>query len=120
MTRALPDTLRELIGLGGILRVKCVRCGREARFSPLDLSQWFRSRGQRDDWKTIRQKFVCSGWNREGCGNRDVEVTFELTAPEPPRKPPMPRDDCPDGIDLNAWARADDRERKRLMRMLRR
>ena len=119
MTRALPDTLHELIGFGGIVRVKCRQCGREARFSPYELSQWFRLRGKRDDWRTIRERFVCKGWNGDGCGSRSVEVTYELTAPEPPRKPPTPKGDCPEGLDPNAWAKADARERKRLMRMLR-
>ena len=119
MVGSLPDSLQELIGLGGTVRVKCRRCGREARFGVLDLSMWFRGRGRRDDWKTIRRKFVCTGWNNEGCGSRDVEVAYELFAPDPPRAPPRPRDDCPNGIDPKVWAEADDRERKRLMRQLR-
>jgi hypothetical protein len=119
MTRALPDSLRELIGFGGFVLVKCRKCGREARFTPGSLSEWFRSRGQRDDWKTIRRKFVCKGWGGEGCGSRLVEVSYVLEAPEPPRQPPVPRDDCPNGINPIAWARADVRERKRLMRQLR-
>ena len=119
MVGRLPDSLQELIGLGGTVRVKCRRCGREARFGVMDLSRWFRGRGGRDDWKTIRRKFVCTGWDGEGCGSRDVEVTFELHAPDPPPEPPRPSDDCPAGIDPKAWAKADGRERKRMMRQLR-
>ena|SRR5688572_3508534 len=119
MVGALPDSLQELMHLGGSVRVKCRKCGREARFGVFDLSRWFRSRGKRDDWKTIRRKFVCKGWDGEGCGSRDVEVTYELDAPMPPPQPPLPRGDCPDGIDPDAWATADGRERKRLMRQLR-
>jgi hypothetical protein len=119
MTRALPESLSELVGLGGTVRVKCRKCGREARFSPGSLSQWFRASGGRDDWKTIRTKFVCKGWDGEGCGSRNADVTYELEAPELPPRPPLPRDDCPKGIEPKAWAVADDRERKRLMRQLR-
>ena len=119
MVGPLPDSLQELTRLGGTVRVKCRRCGREARFSVWDLSKWFRSLGKRDDWKTIRRKFVCTGWGGEGCGGRNVEVTYELEAPEPPPMPPLPRGDCPKGIDPHEWAKADDRERKRLVRQLR-
>ncbi len=120
MVRALPDSLQELIGLGGTVRVKCRRCGREARFSTFDLSNWFRFGHRRDDWKTIRTKFVCKGLSGEGCGSRDVDVTYELEAPDPPRKPPAPRHvDCPRGIDPVEWDKADSIERKRLVRRLR-
>ena len=119
MVRALPDSLQELMRFGGTVTVRCRRCGREARFAPNDLSRWFRSRGSGDSWAVIRRKFVCSGLNGEGCGGRDVEVTYQLEAPDPPRPPPVPRGDCPDGIDPVAWARADYYERKRLIRALR-
>ena len=119
MARALPDSLQELIRYGGLIVVKCRKCGREGRFSPGDLSQWFRSRGKRDDWKTIRRKFVCDGADGGGCGGRDVDVRFELQAPEPPLRPPAPKEDCPDGIDPARWAKADYYERKRLIRLLR-
>lgn len=119
MAGPLPDSLQELIGFGGTVRVKCRKCRREAGFNPGALSQWLRSRGQRDDWKTIRRKFVCTGYDGEGCGSRDVYVTYELDAPEPPRLPPTPRDDCPKGIDPHQWAKADGYERKRLIRQLR-
>jgi hypothetical protein len=119
MVGPLPDSLQQLIGFGGSVRVKCRRCGREARFHPGTLSSWFRAQGKRDDWKTIRRKFVCKGVTGEGCGGRDVEVTYELDAPEPPPLPPVPRDNCPDGIDPIAWAKADYHERKRLVRSLR-
>jgi hypothetical protein len=121
MVRALPDSLQELIGLGGTVRVKCRRCGREARFIPMELSNWFRLRFRRDDWKTIRTKFVCKGLSGEGCGRRDVSVTYELDAPDPPPRPPAPREvsDCPKGIDPAEWAKADTYERKRLVRRLR-
>lgn len=120
MVRALPDSLQELVGLGGVVRVKCRRCGREARFSPMELSRWFRLNRRRDDWKTIRTKFVCRGFG-EGCGSRDVLVTYELDAPDPPPRPPMPRHavECPKGIDPAEWARSDSYERKRLIRRLR-
>lgn len=120
MVRALPNNLSELIGFGGTVLVKCNRCGRTARFSPYDLSRWFRSMGKRDDWKTIRTKFVCYGFGK-GCGSRDVSVTYEIDAPAPPRPPPSPRgsDDCPTGINRDVWARADYYERKRLVRRLR-
>lgn len=120
MARALPDTLRELIGFGGVVRVKCRKCGREANFSPYTLSEWFRRNGRRDDWKTIRRKFVCEGFGA-GCGSRNVEVTYMLDAPDPPKRPPAPEGvpPCPDGIDPDRWAKADHYERKRLVRRLR-
>ena len=115
MVGPLPNSLSELTGHGGTVRVRCGKCGREARFSAYDLSRWFRITGQRDDWKTIRGKFVC-----QGCGGRNAEVTYELEAPEPPPRPPAPRSaDCPPGIDPEAWAAADSRERQRLVRRAR-
>lgn len=115
MTRALPSSLSELIGFGGTVRVKCRSCGREARFAAGELSRWFRACGIRDDWKTIRSKFVC-----QGCGRRRAEVAYELEAPEPPMPPPLPRSGtCPPGIDPDAWANADHYERKRLVRRAR-
>jgi hypothetical protein len=119
MVGRLPDSLQDLIGFGGTVRVKCRRCGREARFNPGALSQWFRAQGKRDDWKTISRKFVCQGLAGEGCGGRKVEVTYELDAPEPPPLPPAPRQDCPKGIDPFEWVKADHYERKRLIRSLR-
>jgi len=118
MVRALPDSLHELIGFG-VVCVKCRKCGREARFGVSDLSRWLRLRGEKDDWQTVRRKFVCRGWEGEGCGSRNVELTFELKTPKPKREPPKPLGDCPEGIDLHEWARADSRERKRLLRRLR-
>jgi len=115
MTRALPGSLSELIGFGGTVRVKCRKCGREARFAASELSNWFRATRIRDDWKTIRGKFVC-----QGCGGRKVEVAYELEAPEPPPRPPAPRTaDCPQGVNPDEWARADSHERKRLVRRAR-
>lgn len=99
--------------------VKCRKCGREARFGVYDLSRWFRLKGGRDDWKTIRRKFVCNGPAGEGCGGRNVEVTYQLDAPDPPTPPPVPRDDCPQGLDPQAWAKADYYERRRLVRRAR-
>ena len=119
MARPLPDSLQELIGLGGFVHVKCRHCGREARFEPGQLSYWFRRRGRRDDWKTIRRRFVCKGVDGRGCGRRNVEVSFVLEAPEPPPLPPQPRTDCPKGIDPLEWAKAGSYERKRLIRSLR-
>ena len=115
MARALPGTLSELIGFGGTVRVECKKCRRVARFAAGELSRWFRASNIRDDWKTIRSKFVC-----QGCGCRRVDVTYELEAPEPPPLPPAPRTaDCPPGIDPDAWAKADSYERKRLVRRAR-
>ena len=115
MVGPLPNSLSELIGHGGTVRVKCRRCARVARFSAGELARWFRVIRVRDDWKTIRSKFVC-----QGCGGRNPEVTYELEAPEPPPAPPAPRTaDCPPGIDPQAWATADNRERKRLVRRAR-
>ena len=120
MTRTLPGSLQELTHLGGVVCVKCKRCKREARFSTYDLSRWFRVNNISDDWKTIRRKFRCDGFGH-GCGSREVEVTYELEAPEPPRRPPEPRQvDCPPGIDPNEWAKADGYEKRRLVRNARR
>ena len=119
MTRALPGSLSELTGFGGTVRVKCKRCGREGQFHAGSLADWFKACGIRDDWKTIRRKFVCDGFGDEGCGGRDVEVTYELEAPDPPRRPPAPVTEAPPGIDPKEWARADSIERKRMIRRAR-
>jgi len=119
MVRPIPHTLRELIGFGGEIVVQCKKCGRKARFSPYTLSEWFRANGKRDDWNTIRRKFVCTGHAGEGCGSRGVDAYYQLAAPEPPRMPPTPRLDCPEGIDPDKWDKADAYERKRLLRSLR-
>jgi len=115
MTRALPGSLSELIGFGGVVRVRCRKCKREAEFRAIALADWFKSCGIRDDWKTIRAKFVC-----DGCGARNAEVTYELDAPDPPKVPPLPRDgDTPLGVDPGLWAAADHYERRRLIRRAR-
>lgn len=115
MVRALPGSLTELAHLGGRVRVKCRKCGREARFTVQALSNWFKYFRRPDDWKTIRTKFKC-----EGCGARDAEVTYELDAPDPPPLPPLPRSgDSPPGVDPGEWAKADHYERKRLIRRAR-
>lgn len=115
MVGPLPGSLSELTGYAGTVRVKCRKCGREARFSAGELARWFRVTRVRDDWKTIRSKFVC-----QGCGGRNPEVTYELEAPEPPPRPPAPRSaDCPPGIDTAECARADAHERRRLVRRAR-
>lgn len=115
MTRPLPGSLSELTHHGGTVRVRCRKCGRVAQFSAGELARWFRACRIRDDWKTIRSKFVC-----QGCGRRNAEVTYELEAPEPPTPPPVPvTADCPHGIDPHAWATADSYERKRLIRRAR-
>ena len=117
MTRALPGSLSELVGLGGTVRVKCRKCGRVAQFSAYELARWFKAARIRDDWKTIRSRFVC-----QGCGQRSADVTYELEAPEPPKPPPVPISadrPAPPGVDPEAWAIADSYERRRLIRRAR-
>jgi hypothetical protein len=110
MARALPDTLMELARHGGSVHVKCRDCGRTADFDIGELSRWFRARGQSDNWHAIRKRFRCDRM-RGGCGSKRVEVSYWM--PDPPPK------DVPLGVDPAAWAKADERERKRLIRLAR-
>lgn len=119
MARALPTSLAEISRFGGTLIVTCRACGRKARFDPGNLSRWLRVSGKSDDWRSIRRKFVCKGMDAKGCGSRDVDVSFELTAPDPPKGPPVALDGCPLGVDPVEWAKADHYGRKRLVRIAR-
>jgi hypothetical protein len=107
MVGPIPNTLRELTRFGGAICVKCKRCGRVAHFNVSELSNYFRTMRIRDDWRTIATKFKCQGFG-DGCGSKNVEVTWPIDVPP-----------CPIGIDQAAWDKADERGRKRLVRLQR-
>jgi hypothetical protein len=120
MVGPIPNTLRELTRFGGAICVKCKRCGRIAHFNVSELANYFCTMRIRDDWRTIATKFKCQGFG-DGCGSKNVEVTWAIEAPAPPQRPPKPIDvpPCPTGIDQAAWDKADEHGRKRLVRQLR-
>jgi hypothetical protein len=120
MARRFPITLSELSRHGGSLKIVCRQCGRSARYAPGDLGRWLRGRGFRDDWATLGRHLVCKGIG-EGCGARWPKITFEFDSPPPPPEKPKRLDapPCPPGIDGEAWLKADDRERARMIGRLR-
>jgi len=109
-------SLRELSRYGGSLRVECRRCGRVAFFGVSEITDYFRRRAWADDWDAIGGRFRCT------CGVRESSViwTDECPPPPPASRPPLPRQvHAPPGIDERDWAKADERERKRLLRIVR-
>lgn len=102
------------------VEVTCRRCGRVALFDARSLVDYFRSRGLNRSLEVAKLKFRCAGEGDKGCGSRDVKIRARPRPnPTSPEGAPKPRAVAPPGVDPVAWARADERERKRLIRQAR-
>lgn len=109
---------------GLYVEVRCRHCGRTALFDP---SGFVTMRGMyQADAERVGWRMVCRGGvgEKPGCGAKGAEIRFVSYPPAPPRGPkpkPIVPDDAatPAGVDPDAWAAADERERKRLLRAAR-
>ena len=105
-------------GLG--IHVQCLGCGRIAIFSAGALFKHFLDRRRSSMLDQAGRFFVCRGAGAiAGCGHRGVRLR-PCEPPAPRKAPPAAvAERVPIGVDPDAWARADDRERKRLIRRAR-
>jgi hypothetical protein len=107
------------------LRITCNKCGRVATYSAESLIWYFREKGWNASLDIAGTRFRCdNSHGRTGCGARDVTIRAEPTGAPLPPDYPRPNQQrnvpaCPAGIDADAWAKADERERKRLVQRLR-
>ena len=93
-----------------------------ALFAVRDLLSYFIRKGWATGWPGIAKKLRC-----EGCGRRSPGIAWQTD--EPPPEDPVPprprlartaRSPAPLGISEEDWAKArDDRERRRLIRIVR-
>jgi hypothetical protein len=113
-------SIEDLDRYGAELVVMCRQCGRVAHFKPHEIASWFRSHGFSTSLEVAGQRFRCHPpW---GCGARDAKLSSRLPELELPPERPKPKitpGEAPKGIDPERWAKADSRERKRLVRQLR-
>jgi len=103
------------------LQVTCRNCGRVAVFEPHGFLA-FGTVPFSLPLNRLAARLVCRGdFEQKGCGKRGANVTPIVWPPiEPIRLPPKPfAYMTPRGVDPEAWAKADERERKRLIRIAR-
>lgn len=120
MAQPIKD-LTELAMKGGAVRAECP-CGRVAIFDIRDLCAWLSHKGRTKQWPDFARHLRCGE-----CGRRNPEVTWQPSPPPPEDPlPPRPRftraarPPAPLGVPEDVWARArDDRERRRLIRIVR-
>jgi hypothetical protein len=116
------ETLLDAKSAGLFLQVRCTQCGRKAIFDPDGFLLYDKVR-LNTSLRRLAAVLRCRGevGRNDGCGRRGVELMaimwppFELSPP-PPRPVAHP---TPQGIDPEAWAKAGDSERKRLVRAAR-
>lgn len=103
------------------ITVVCDGCGRQVTFATAALLAFFTRRGLTTTLPWAGRYFVCRGRRGiEGCGHRGARLLPSDWDGPPDPGPPTPlRERVPAGVDRDAWARADDRERKRLIRRAR-
>jgi hypothetical protein len=112
--------LEDLVKWEADLRVECRECGRQARFSAANMVSWFQSRRWSTSLDSAPQHFRCAGIDGSGCGSRNVRLSAMMPdAVLPPERPRPAATSAPYGLDPEAWAKADDRERKRMLAQLR-
>ena len=114
-------TLGEVINAPGVyLRITCPKCGNTVIYSALELAPWFKRKSS-TSLEHVAAHMVCRGRDR-ACGHRGalINATFlEDVRPAPPRPQPVIVGAAPIGVDPAAWAKADERGRKRLIRQAR-
>lgn len=94
----------------------CQHCRREVTFDTARLIEHFRRRRMTTQLPWAGRYFVCRGTRDVvGCGHRGADLAPGPTPTDP--LPPTPTHErVPPGVDRAAWARAGERERKRLIR----
>ena len=113
-------TCSDAAGHGFYLEVTCPQCRRVAIFNPAEffVTKWFTRPVEQ-----LAARMVCQGGpsSTSGCGWRGVSTRFITYPPTPPsRAIPKPvATPAPKGIDQTAWDAADERERRRLIRIAR-
>lgn len=117
--RCLEDFARH--GCAAVI-VTCNGCGREVSFATAELLAHWARRRMTTTLPWAGRYFVCRGRGDVlGCGHRGARLRpGSWNNPPTPPPPPTPRTErVPAGVDAAAWARADTRERKRLVRRAR-
>ena len=120
MVQAIRD-LTELARKGGSIRAECP-CGRVTIFAVGELLAHFVRKGWSDSWPGFARHLRC-----QNCGRRRPRVAWLVNPPPPEDDPQPPRPRFvrvpfppPPGVPVDAWAKArDDRERRRLIRIVR-
>ena len=115
------DSLEECQRHGLDISATCEGCGRKVVFSSAQLLAHCKRRKLTTMLRWLGQHFVCRGRAEiEGCGHRGAKLLPLLVDPPPPAGPPVATAEwVPAGVDRAAWARADDRQRKLLVRRVR-
>lgn len=114
MSRRVASRLEDIAGEGGHIGLRCPRCDRRGAVTVADMQLHCRQRRIRTDWRVVSQLFRCSG-----CGLRPARAYFDQDPPPPNGCVRPPSIGVPIGISPRAWHRADDYERKRLIRQAR-
>lgn len=112
MGRTYLRTLGDCEHHGVVLKITCASCGREAFAAPSEFLAIGKARIKRHTrLNDLQATLVCRGSQGvPGCGVRGAELR-PLWAHEVPG--------IPAGVPVLPWLRADDRERKRLIRVAR-
>jgi len=105
---------------GFFLEITCRGCGRIGIFDP---SSFFGTRWYNSGIDRLAARMRCDGSPGvgEGCGTRGANLRFVSWPPSPPKRE-MPKPiatPAPKGIEQEEWDRADDRGKKRLIRIAR-
>ena len=105
---------------GFFLEITCGKCGRIGIFDP---ASFFGTRWYSVGINRLAARMRCDGspGGPQGCGARGATLRFVSWPPTPPKiEIPKPvATPAPRGVDQAAWDRADERERKRLIRQAR-
>ena len=98
------------------LRVTCPKCRHEAVFNAGNMIGWFREKRWSTSLDVAPYRFRCSE-----CGNKPCKLSAIMPEGKLPPERPRPKAaaTAPTGIDPEAWANADQRERKKLIERLR-
>lgn len=111
-------TLEDMRKWQAYVLVQCRKCGKEARFNAGDVVKWFHACRWSTALDVAPQRFRCSV-----CGAKDATIRAKMPVPRLPEAKPLPilpaNQPAPAGIDPEAWACADHRDRRRLLKNVR-
>jgi len=116
------QTFSDCVRWGFDIKVECRGCGRAVRFSAHVLQEYATRKNLTQVIQWAGRHFVCKGRaGMPGCGRRGATLyPIDKGFDPPPPGPPMSQGEyVPKGIDPQAWARSDERGRKRLWRKAR-
>lgn len=110
-------TLLDAANAGLCLQITCGGCGRRAIFRASEFRNVCRAN---TELPNLARRLKCKGLagHVEGCGHRGAQI-LPIDWPPIDPAPPLPKPialPAPAGVDPEAWAMADERERKRLLR----